>query len=319
MKLGSIIGLVICCILLIAGISLCTAGYVSARNSGQYLFTQTNENGTFFISDIDDSSTTAIKLDVADAKIRIIGGADRSRIEFINYNPNYYVLTSTAKIINFEEVESFSSMLKIWEKGFSFKGLRYVFDFNDYGNSDSNRSKEINVYVTDMSSLNTVDITAENADITAENIHIPGNITVHTESGSISLSNVSSDKAVTLYCKEGNISLDNSSASTLTLSAESSNALLTSSTFMSAELTVSAGRVDFYSPVSYTGEKLSISSETGGILLNGSPVNGSTYSTSAEGAERSLKIKTVSAGINFEFPEDEDDPDGETVDETEAN
>ena len=300
MKLGSIIGLVICCILLITGGILCAAGYVSARNSGQYLFTQTNENGTFFVGDIDDGSTTTIKLGVSDAKIKIIGGADKSKIEFLNYNPNYYVLSSTAKVINFEEVESFSSMLKIWENGFSFKGLRYIFDFNDYGSAE--RPKEIHIYVTDISSLSTIDIDAVNAEISFENVDLSGDITIRTETGSVDLSNVSCGKFISVHGTDLNASLKGVVCEQLSLSAESSDIYAENSSFTSAEITVSDGRVDFYSPVSFDNGKLSIVSETGGILLNGSPVTGA-YSIDSETPERTLRIKTVSAGINMEYPQ----------------
>ncbi len=299
MKLGSIIGLAICCILLIVGAVFCTTGYISAKNSGRYLFTQTNENGSLFVSDIDDGQTSKIRLGVNDAKVTVIGGADDSRVEFINYNPNYYVLSTTSKVINFEEVEDFTSMIKIWENGFSFKGLRYIFDFHDYGENDKNH--EIIIYLSEKSSMDAIEIDASNAEILFDNVNLSGNVLLRCNSGKMKFTQTSCGGDFTISGKKLDVNVSDVSAASLSLASDQANVLSEGSSFTKTDVDVTDGRIDFYSIVSLDNANLNVFSSAGGLLVNGSPISGA-YSKENEDAEVSFKITTASGDINLNYP-----------------
>ena len=128
MKLGSIVGIVLSCLLIISGIVLCARGRSMAEDSGQNLLVQMNKGGTYYNQKIDDS-IKRIKIEYEDADIQIKGGASRSQIEFRNFNPNFYAMSVTSSIITFEETPRITSITDIWENGFNFKGLRYALSY----------------------------------------------------------------------------------------------------------------------------------------------------------------------------------------------
>ena len=79
MKLGSIVGIVFSCLLIIAGIVLCVVGNETAKDSDQLLFTQRSDGGTYYCEKI-DKGTNRVKIQFDKADITVIGGAEKSQI-----------------------------------------------------------------------------------------------------------------------------------------------------------------------------------------------------------------------------------------------
>ena len=63
-------------------------------------------------------------------------------------------------MLSFDEIPDVKSMLKFWENGFSFKGMRYIFNFNN--TVDESRDKVINVYLTSDKDIKIFDIKSDN-------------------------------------------------------------------------------------------------------------------------------------------------------------
>ena len=75
--------------------------------------------------DLTESEISKIELIVSDAEINIIGRSEKACIEFVNFRENYYNLSAANRVLSFSEIPDITSMLKFWENGFTFKGMRY--------------------------------------------------------------------------------------------------------------------------------------------------------------------------------------------------
>ncbi|MBR5632889.1 MAG: hypothetical protein IKW68_02835, partial [Clostridia bacterium] len=116
MKLGTIVGIVFSCLLIIGGVILCCIGTSIAEENGQVLFTQKNENGTYHKLVVDES-ITRIDLSLENVDVVVSGNADVSEIEFYNFNPNNYALSVTTNVISFEETPKIESVTDILASG----------------------------------------------------------------------------------------------------------------------------------------------------------------------------------------------------------
>lgn len=145
MKPASIISLIISVLLIIIGLVVCMTAQNMAKSNGEYLFAEEVDGDYKQTVELSDTEITKIELIADDCTINIIGGSDRSCIEFVNFRENYYSLSTSNRILSFDEIPDVMSMLKFWENGFSFKGMRYILNFKQ--KVDDEREKVINVYL----------------------------------------------------------------------------------------------------------------------------------------------------------------------------
>lgn len=313
MKLGSIVGIILSCVLIIAGIVMCTLGTNEAKDNGQYLFTQRSNDGTQYTQKIDEG-TTRIKIECDNAKVTVVGGADKSCIEFNNFNPNYYSLSATPNVITFEEKQEFDSIVDIWENGINFKGLRYALDFRNYGYDSLEKSITINV--GNECDIKVLDISTASGSVEISNLELDGDVSLDLKSGKVTLDNVSSTSAVSISGDAVNTTVKNTSALSFRFTVKSSELLVEESDLTDVQVTLDSGRVDYHSKTALDKLQVSIVSESGGLLVNSLPHNSAIFAEPEE-YEGSLKIKCVSAGINLTYPEPNDTAETEDTTDTE--
>lgn len=301
MKPGSIIGIILSAFLILAGIITCSVGVVMSKSEDRALFTQKTKDGTYYNASVPDT-TAKIQLSVRDAEITVRGGAEKSQIEFINFNPNFYSVSSTPSVTSFEEIPDLRSAVKIWENGVVFKGLRYALDIRnfEYGQLD----KSIIVSLSDDSALKIVDVTAENGKIKVEDLSFSGDILLKTEIGNIDISGVSTDSTISISGDTINSTVSASEAKTLKFDGRESNLTVKNSRFTDSQINTVSGRIDYYTEEDLSHALINISSSTGGMLINSKPTTG-VFSSEPEEFDKTLKIKTDSAGVNLEYPHEE--------------
>ncbi len=167
MKPTSIISLIVAFVLVVAGLITCFVAQNIASSNGEFIFAESRDGDLVNTVEISED-ISKIELIVENAEINIHGNADRSYVEFINFNENYYSLSVSNTILSFDEIPDLMSMVKFWESGFSFKGMRYIFNFSK-PNEDA---KKINIYLTQEQALKIFDIKADTCTINIENIVI---------------------------------------------------------------------------------------------------------------------------------------------------
>lgn len=304
MKLGSIVGIVFSCLLIIAGIVLCVMGTETAKESDQLLFTQRSEGGTYYCEKI-DKGTNRVKIQFEKADITVIGGAEKSQIEFINFNPNLYNVSITPNIVSFEEIPSLTSIVDIGENGINFKGLRYLLDFKSYDFDDLDKS--IVISLSDDTDLKVLDISGENSKVTLKNIKLDGDISLKIDNGSVNVDKLKTSSTLEVIGKKVDAEIKNLSASTLRFTTDKSAFSTTECSVKNSEISVKNGSVVYTTDDILTGAMLNIESETGEMIVNGEKLT-DEVKVIPETYEKSLSVITESASIAVDYkdqlPED---------------
>ncbi|MGN1346729.1 MAG: hypothetical protein ACI4V1_08080, partial [Eubacteriales bacterium] len=168
MKPTSIVSLIIAALLVVLGLVTCIIAQNMAKANGEFLFSETREDGLVNTVDLTESEISKIELIVSDAEINIIGRSDKSCIEFVNFRENYYNLSAANRVLSFSEIPDITSMLKFWENGFSFKGMRYILNFAKDQKETANTKKVVNLYLSRDKEIKIFEIQANNCTLNIE-------------------------------------------------------------------------------------------------------------------------------------------------------
>lgn len=166
MKPTSIVSLIVAAVLIIAGLVTCFVAQNIASANGEFIFAESRDGDLVNTVEINED-ISKIELIVENAEINIHGDADRSYVEFVNFSENYYSLSVSNTILSFDEIPDLMSMVKFWENGFTFKGMRYILNFS---RPNDDVAKKINIYLTKDHALKIFDIQAETCTLNIENI-----------------------------------------------------------------------------------------------------------------------------------------------------
>lgn len=198
MKPASIITLIVSVLIIVAGIITCSVAENMAEKAGQSLYSEidTNNNNTrtFDFSELDINK---IELYFSDAEVSVFGGSEKSYIEFVNFKSNYYSLSTSSSLITFNETPDITSILTFWESGFSFKGLRYVFNLNR-DNTVLNEKKEVRIYLTNESTVKQLYIEATDCTLNVDNAVTSTDYILVAENITLNTSNIMTSSALNI-------------------------------------------------------------------------------------------------------------------------
>ena len=205
MKPTSYIFCALAVILIIAGIITCVVAGNMAKSEGIELFEGTvDENGnTVFVKDLTGRTIANFTLTIDDANVNIYGGADKSRVELVNFNPNGYSYSINNRTFTLSDSLNILSFFSFGGDAAGFKGLRYYFT----GRNVNGREKSVNIYIADGSAINIIDISSEKGNITVDNLKESISYTLYAEKGNVEISSVISNKDGSIVCKSGKVLL----------------------------------------------------------------------------------------------------------------
>lgn len=185
------------------GVILCITAFVGAKKTGAELFSQTeNEDGNY-VYDYEFNGEAIKKLSVNTkyADINIIGGAERDRIELVNFAEQNFRMAVSATTITIEDRDGFAGLFS-----FNFGGLRnYMNSFRIFG-----KVKTINIYLTDASSLRLIEADIYSGDVSVANCSNSADYDFKLKYGSVSVDSVVTDGVFSLVSSDGNIDIVNS-------------------------------------------------------------------------------------------------------------
>lgn len=188
MKPRSIIFIILAAVLIIAGVVTCivSASIASSKNIELLSDTIDEKGNAVTTDDISGYGITNLSIDMDNVDVNIIGGSEKSYIEFVNINPAKYDYTvsgykMTLKTINPYDV---TALLKIRKNSSGFSGLRSYFFLNKYKDS----SAAVNIYISEAVAISEMKIKVKN--------------------GNINLKNIDSDCLYELSANKGNVTLD---------------------------------------------------------------------------------------------------------------
>lgn len=204
--------MIVAVLLIIAGFVTCLIAQNMAEAEGQMLFAENRDYGLVNTLDLAETAISKLEINVQDADVHIYGGSESSYIELVNFRENYYACNTSNRVVTFDEIPDVTSMLKFWENGVSFKGIRYLLAF---GEEEPVGDKVINIYLGGENiDLKIVSVTGQSCNVSLENMTYNADYTMALEEGSLHCSNMKSSSMLTVTGNKVALDLQNSSFGT---------------------------------------------------------------------------------------------------------
>lgn len=338
MKPTSIIFMIVAVVLILSGVVTCVVATNIAEKEGVMLFPEKEDSGNAVLKhNLDEMELIRLDILCDEADISIKGGAEESYIEIINYNANYYKLGITGKTITFDETPDIMSMLKFWENGTSFKGLRYIFRVSGDGRD---KSKRINVYLKDDTALKIINVESEKGEVIISDLPFNASYSIKTGTSNVRLCNLENaekimiseaeqkkhslkfefdglkSKEIDINCSliegslknsefeslklvysEGNADIKDTASTKLSINSEDGSTAVSGGKFSDIEGKVKAGNINVELSRELELYQINLLSETGLVKVNGENYDGS-YST-ATGDVGAIDITSISGNISL--------------------
>lgn len=184
-------------------IVLCLTATLLAKKNNVVLFKQTqNEEGNFvYTYDFAEENIKKISLDISYTDVNIIGGAEKCRIELINFAEENFRMTVSATTIAVEEKSGLAGLVSL-----NFGGLRnHLNSFRML-----TKAKTINIYLTDTSVMKLLETDIYSGNINLENCNLSCDYNIKVKYGSVAAASLSSDGAFDVTIYDGNLDISNS-------------------------------------------------------------------------------------------------------------
>lgn len=223
MKPTSIIFLALAAVLLFSGWFTCSIAESMADAQGISIYEQTrNKKGdTVYVYNLSDQKLSKLTLEFSNVDVTIVGSAKSSYVELKNFDPYSYSTKLTGGSVTVDgTISGLSSFIDMSGGGLRFKGLRYFFADKPM----KGHKRSVTIYLSDASSLKTLNLTLKNGDVTLKNIWnetIDYNVSV--SSGNATFEEVVTTSVINAKVNTGNITVSNTKATTLNASIVGGN------------------------------------------------------------------------------------------------
>lgn len=283
MKPTSIISLIVAVMLVIAGFITCIIAKGMAESDGNSLFAE--KRGDDFVNTVSlaDTNINSLDLTLSNATVYIHGKSTSAYAEIVNFNDNNYTLSTGNQVLTFKEVPDLASMLKFWENGFSFKGMRYIFNPNQPSGEDE---RSVHIYLgTADTKISEITLHAENCEVYIDNVSTGSDFKMFLDNCRLTVDTVSLSNELAVVGED--ITLEVSSSILGTISIQSTELDMDMSEILVSESTdirFTSGDVNIVLPPSALSDcNISLQSQDGGVVtVNGNMV-GSSYTREGEG------------------------------------
>lgn len=297
MRPASIISMIVAVLLFVAGFVTCLIAKNMAEAEGQALFAENRDYG--LVNTLDLAETTISKLDirVSDADVHIYGGSETSYIETVNFRDNYYSCNTSNRVVTFDEVADVTSMLKFWENGISFKGLRYLLSFQD---EEPVGDKVLNIYLGGENvDLKIVTLSGEKCNVYLENITYGTDYTITLTDGTLHCTDMSTT-TMTLNGDTVGLHMTNSSLGTCNIDCTSLTMDIDNGSMPMTEIHCSIIEADITPKQTIGSLNYNVKLESGSVMVNGNDL-GTGFSQSAS-SNNNFILEATSGHVTFTDP-----------------
>ncbi len=212
MKPISIVFLIISVILIIIGLLTCSFAKINAQAQGIQLYDVKDDKGeiqnTF---DFSNENVGKIEINVADADVKIVCGADSNKMVINNFSSTGYVCQVENKALVMETGFNVLSLTDLAQGEIRFKGFRYY--VNDFFTGTTLAPKSVTVYVSDTFDIKVISVSTTNGDVVVEGADYDADILLSVENGNVLFKDIKTNSSVKGTVKgSGNITLENVNA-----------------------------------------------------------------------------------------------------------
>lgn len=247
MKPTSVIFLIVSVLLACVGVMLCMTASSLANEQGIGLFDQVGdgENNYVHSETFTEEELKKIVIKVSDVKVNIIGGAEESRVELVNFPNNSYQIQAGRSTLQIADNAGISGIIDVENLKINFNGFR---DYLHYVFDDSVKEKSLNLYLTENADLVNFNITTTTGDISVSDLVTDCDFKLVISSGVVDFRDVVTESSVQIEATESaNINIDNVNADEIRIMSPNSECFvdITDTTFSRA-MYIEVGSGDVY-------------------------------------------------------------------------
>ncbi len=296
MKPTSIIFILIAIAVILIGNSICSRAVARAEKEGIDIFGETvddeeNSVKTFTFGAEEIYNKLELVLDEAD--VYVYGGFSEPYMELLNFEDGSYAMTTTNRNISVNTSIDIMSMIKFWESGFSFDGLRGY--LREEEKTETVMAKRVNLYLPTDGDINVINLTLDKGSVHVSNLDTAVDFTVNIGEGDAVFTSVLTTSHITADLKKGNLYLNGVTAKALTatmtagdINAEHFNFTNVSVTGVTTNVSIATSNsLDFFDTY--------LSARQGKITVNDAD-HGTQYDRESSTAGEATVIITVTEG-----------------------
>ena len=184
---------------------MCNSAEATATAEGIQIFDSVisaDKNAISRVSFDPEEIYNKIELVADDADVYINGGYSEPYMELINFRDGSYRSTTANRTITVDTTIDLSSIIRFWESGFSFRGLR---NYLHRSETSEGAPKRINVYLPTDGDINIINITLDSGNVYVSNFNTSIDINVKIGEGDATFSTFSTTSSVTAEIETGNL------------------------------------------------------------------------------------------------------------------
>ncbi len=290
MKPTSIIFLIVSLVVVLLGFATLGVASGLATSQGVELGMPASEDGNYYAEpDFDAEAVGKISVALGEATVNVIGGAEKSYVELINFTEGMYAASSSNRVFTLNdstELTSFSSIISMVS---GFKGLRTFVDYFEMRNLE----RTVNIYLCDDYPINAVEITLQKGEVNIKNNRTLTDYYVDIKSGEFNMIDVGTTSVVKVEVASGDVRLDDCDIEQMSVTVKAGNVQATAQVNRFT-VNVESGDFDYscYSSIDATNVKLAASAGT--ITVDGNAVGG--FMQTSDAATGNVIDATVSVG-----------------------
>lgn len=209
MKPTSVIFLIVSVLLACLGVVLCMTATSLANEQGISLFTQIGDDDDNYVhyESFSEEELKKIVIKVSDVKVNVIGNAEESKIELVNFPNNAYQIQAGRSTLQISDNAGISGIIDVENLKINFNGFR---DYLHYVFEDSVKEKSLNLYLTENADLVNFNITTTTGDISVSDFNTDCDFKIVISDGVVDFRDVVTESSVQIEATESaNINIDN--------------------------------------------------------------------------------------------------------------
>lgn len=300
MKAMSKFFLIVSGVLVGIGIVICIIASVMAKSQGIQLFQKKTDGKYIYTVDLENTDITKISIDATNADITVYTGQEKEYIEFINFDDNYYSVSTTNMVVSFNEYVDLPSLFSFWDPSYSFKGMRSILKLVKHVDGP----KEINIYLSDRRDMKIFDFTLESGEIIVENMSSDTDYTFSLDSGRIEMTNINTESNLKINANSCSVDIEKCSFGYFNGDIATANVKGNIGGVHSFVLSSKSGNIDL--DIAFDSELSNTNIMTSGtVSVNGEFYQG-TYNNISDDIEiteefATAKITGDDLNVNFDF------------------
>ncbi len=266
MKPTSVIFLIVSVFLVIGGFATAGVAKQLAASEGIVLTDEISEEagGYIYSYEYGKDSIGRITVNVKEADVNIIGGAEKAYVELVNFPEGMYEFSSSNRILSIKNNTDLSDLSNIANLAMNFRGLR---SFVGYLNMRS-LPKTVNIYISGANPVKIVDCQIQSGNVTLKNCDAPADYNISIGEGNLSVSGIDTKSALNVTVGNGNADISKCDISKLAVKVEKGT-VTAEAMFDTVEAKIGKGDFNYNSYGSVGLTKLALFSSIGNITLDG--------------------------------------------------